>query len=339
MIYGERIRQARELNKLTQKELADKVGCKQSAIAHFETDRSQPSIDLVRAIGKVTGFLDIFFEREPITNFAMGSLVYRSRHSCTKADKSQIYQYSKTIYEHIKIMTDKVNLPEMRLPRITEKPTLSAKVTRAALGIAPESPISNLTYIFEKNGGVVIAAPFSLPKIDASSSWIELEIDRPMIITSSYIPGDRLRFSIAHEIGHLVMHNPCNTTKLINLEKDADKFASEFLMPSDAIKRDLISPITLTSIMRLKQKWGVSLQALIYKAYDLELITERHYHYLFQQLYSKGWRKSEPEELAVPIETPQAFNRILQVSYFDIQDYALDMGLEPSQAKSIAAFN
>ena len=264
---------------------------------------------------------------------------YRSRHSCTKMEKSQLYQYAVTVYEHIKNISDKVDFPELRLPKIAESPSLSARVTRAALGVSPETPISDLTYTFEKNGGLVIVTPFPSPKIVASSSWVELDIDRPFIIVSSCIPGDRLRFTIAHEIGHLVMHNPPHKNKIADIEKDANKFASEFLTPEDAMRRELVKPVTLTSIMKLKRKWGVSLQSLISRAYNLGIITERHYHYLFQQLSSKGWKKKEPKELEVPIESPKAFNRILSLVYSDVNDYALDMGLEPNKAQDITAFN
>ena len=338
MIYGERIKQARELNGLTQKELAITVGCKQSAIAHFETNRSLPSRDTIKVIGKATGFLEKYFEKEPVANFSAGSLAYRSKRSTTKREAAQAYQYASIVYECTQKMSEAINIPDLRLPKIAEGPELSAKVTRAALGISPEIPIGNFTNIFEKNGGFVFVAPFILSKIDALSSWAKFDIERPMIVVSSCVPGDRFRFSSTHELGHLVMHNPPRG-KIVGLEKEANKFASEFLMPKEVIKRELVSPVTLTSLMKLKRRWGVSLQALIYRTYELGIITERHYHYLFEQLSRRGWRKTEPRELDIPIEYPKAFNKMLSLTYSSINDYALDMGLEPGLAQQIAAFN
>lgn len=338
MIYGERIKQARELSGLTQTELAPLIGCKQSAIAHFETNRSLPSADTLKEIGRVTGFMPSFFERPLVVEFAAGSLAYRSKRSLTKKEEAQAYQYAVTMYEQAKEMSQKFNLPAARIPRITEKPELSARVTRAALGLSPDKPIPNLTKNFEQNGGFAFIAPFIFSKLDAFSRWAEFDAERPMIIVASGIPGDRMRYSMAHEIGHLVMHNPPKGSKVVELEKEANKFASEFLMPKDALKADLVTPITLTSLAKLKQKWGVSLQALIYRAYDLDLITERHYHYLFEQLSIKGWRKREPKELEVPVEYPQAFNKMVELTYSNTNDYALDWKLEPIKAREFTAF-
>jgi Zn-dependent peptidase ImmA (M78 family)/DNA-binding XRE family transcriptional regulator len=339
MIYGERIKQARELRGLNQTDLASLIGCKQSAIAHFETNRTLPSSDTLKNIARVTGFMDSFFETPPIEGITNGSLAYRSKRSLTKKEEAQAYQYAAIMYEQAKKLIQKCNIPVTRMPKISEKPSLSARVSRAALGISPDKPIHNLTHHFEQNGGMAFIAPFIFSKIDAFSTWAVFDIDRPMIVVSSGIPGDRMRYSIAHEIGHLIMHNPPKTKKgVIELEKEANAFASEFLMPKDVIKKDLIPPITLTSLMKLKQKWGVSLQALIYRAYELGLITERHYHYLFEQLSIKGWRKREPIELDVPIEYPKAFNTMLEVVYSSSSDYALDMKLDPIKAREFTAF-
>lgn len=338
MIYGERIKQARELNGLTQTELASLVGCKQPAIAHFETNRFMPSIDTLKAIGKATGFLTSFFENQPISDFSLPSLSYRSRRSLTKKEEAQAYQYALTIFEQVKKMSQKLNLPALRLPKVAERPQLSAKVSRAAMGLSPDKPITNLINSFEQNGGFAFVTPFILSKIEAFSRWAEYDIERPMIIVVPGISGDRLRYAVAHEIGHLVMHNSPKG-KIADWEKEANKFASEFLMPKESLKRELIPPITLTSIAKLKPRWGVSMQALIYRAYDLGLITERHYHYLFEQLSMKGWRKREPKELDVPIEYPQAFNKMLDLTYSNENDYALDMQLEPIKAREFVAYN
>jgi Zn-dependent peptidase ImmA (M78 family)/DNA-binding XRE family transcriptional regulator len=338
MIYGERIKQAREINGLTQIELASIIGCKQAAIAQFENNVSLPSEDTLKLIGKATGFLVSFFETKPISNFSLGSLSYRSRRSLTKKDESQAYQFAVTIYEQVKKMSQKLNLPALRLPKVAEKPELSAKVTRAALGLPPDKPISNLINNFEQNGGVLFVTPFFLPKIDAFSRWAEFDIDRPMVVTNAGVPGDRLRFSVSHELGHLVMHNSPHG-KVVELEKEADAFASAFLMPRESIKCEFVAPFTLTSIAKMKPRWGVSIQALIRRAYDLDLISERHYHYLFEQLSIKGWRRVEPHALDIRIESPQAFRKMLDVLYTNQNDFALDMNLEPKKAQEIAAFN
>lgn len=338
VIYGERIKQARELNNLTQSELARQVGCNQSAIAHFENDRTLPSNEILKAIAEVTGVLPSFFEREPTSGFSLGSLSYRSRRSLTKKEEAKAYQYAFTMYEQVRYLSGKLSFPPLRLPRVSEKPTLSARVTRASLGLVPDKPISRLVNTFEYNGGLVFVTPFAMSKIDAFSGWATLDIDRPIIIVSCNISGDRMRFSLAHEIGHLVMHGAPKGTMAV-MEKEANAFAAEFLMPEDAIRSDLLAPITLTSVAQLKPKWGVSMQALIYRAHDLKIITDRQYRYLFEQLSAKGWRTREPSNLDIPIEAPQAFSKMVQSVYQSVEVYAEDMGLKPSIVKDWLLYN
>ena len=206
------------------------------------------------------------------------------------------------------------------------------------MGLVPDKPISRLVNTFEYNGGLVFVTPFSMSKIDAFSGWATLDIDRPIIIASCNVPGDRMRFSVAHEIGHLVMHGAPKGTMAV-MEKEANAFAAEFLMPEDAIRAELLTPITLTSIAQLKPKWGVSMQALIYRAHYLRIITDRQYRYLFERLSAKGWRTREPSNLDIPIEAPQAFNKMVQSVYQSIGAYAEDVGLKPAVVRDWLLYN
>jgi len=86
-------------------------------------------------------------------------------------------------------------------------------------------------------------------------------------------------------------------------------------MPKEEIYRDLLPPLTLTKIARLKPKWGVSMQALIVRAKSLDLISQRQYRYLFQQLTARGWRDAEPSNLDVSIEKPRLIAKMAEVAY------------------------
>jgi len=338
IINGDRIKQARELNGLTQSELAKLVGCNQSAIAHFENNRTAPSEEVLIKIADATNVLPEFFEKLSVSGFSLGTLSYRSRNSLTKKEESKAYQYAITMYEQIKMLSSRLRLPTLRFPRLSEKPSLSARVTRVSLGLEPDKPISNLINAFENNGGIVLITPFSLPNIDAFSHWGDLDIERPIIFISSGIPGDRLRFSVAHEMGHLVMHT-APMGKISSMEKEANVFAAELLMPGETIRNELTLPMTLTSIAQLKPKWGVSMQALIYRAHELKIITDRQYRYLFEQLSAKGWRTKEPSNLDIPIEAPQAFVKMVQSVYRNTELYADDIKFKPSLARELIAYN
>lgn len=332
MIYGERIRQARELQGITQTELAKRIGINQSAISQIEKDEFIPSPDLLKAITKETGFLLSFLERESVNNFPKGSLNFRAKRALTAREEAKAYQYAKVMYEQVDRMIYHFEVPLCSLPKLYgEQPCKAAQITRSSFGLSPDAPITNLVSIVENNGVIIFTVPLFLPKIDAFSTWAKLDEERPVVIISSGKPMDRLRFSIAHELGHLVIHQTIrNPLKVI--ENEAHEFAAEFLMPEQAIRNDITLPLTLTNLAKLKVRWGVSMQAIIYRARSLKIITERQAKYLFTQLSAHGWKMREPTNLDVTLEFPHLVRNMIETKYESPEDYALEMGMSLERA-------
>ncbi len=337
MINGERVRQARELRGFTQTELAGRVGVRQSTIAHIETGRSQPSKEVLEAIALQTGFPPAFFRQDTYTDFPLGTLQFRARMSMSAAQREQAHQYAKTIYEGVQKMAERIKERPVRLPRLEDPPDTAARVARAALGLAPDTPIKHLTNALERGGVLVLALPVELEKREAYSLWTGEDLDKPVIVVTEGSPGDRLRLSIAHEVGHLVMHQaPKGDLKTI--EREAFRFAGEFLMPEQAIRDELIPPITLTSLAELKPRWRVSMGALAQRARDLGIISPRQLTYLRKQLTKHGWHRAEPPNLAVPPEKPRAVRKMAELLYGNPIDYkrlASDTNLTEQFVKEI----
>ena len=335
MIYGERIKQARQLSALTQSELAERIGVHQATIAHIEAGRVLPSLDTVEAIAEVTQLLPSFFSRQPIEDFPIGSLAYRARKGMRAIERDGAYQFTKLCVEQARQMGRKLTLPQLPNFQSNDEPREAAKLTRSALGIDAEKPILHLVNILERNGFLIIGLPFELPRFDAFSTWISVDGQRPVVSISAGKPGDRLRYSVAHELGHIVLHKgmPAGITLL---EREADEFAAEFLLPEDPMRRTLTPQFNLTAAARLKQRWGVSMQALIRRARSLDIITERHYRYLFEQLARRGWRINEPVE--VPVERPRTFRKMVEISYgllYEVERLASDMHINYVRATDL----
>ena len=164
----------------------------------------------------------------------------------------------------------------------------------------------------ERAGIVVLAIPISHDDIDAFSAWVE---STPVIaICSGKSAGDRRRFSAGHELDHLIMH--FGKTIRSGEHREADEFAAELLMPEKAMRREIVPPITLASLAALKPRWDVSIQALVYRAHEVGIISDRQYRYLFEQVSIRGWRKREPENLDIPVEKPRALRKIVELSPF-----------------------
>ena len=166
----------------------------------------------------------------------------------------------------------------------------------------------------EKAGVLVIALPGTFRGRDAFSLWASWKGDqrRPVIVVAEQ-PADRLRMSVAHELGHLVMHHPL--TLLGDIESQAKEFGGCFLLPENAMRQDLTPPVTLDTFLNLKTRWGVSIQAMIVRAHELGIITPRKKDYLFSKLNARGWRVREPLSHAVPLERPRALRKVAELVY------------------------
>jgi Zn-dependent peptidase ImmA (M78 family)/transcriptional regulator with XRE-family HTH domain len=320
MIYGKRIRQARESYGLTQKELSERVGVAQSFIAQLEASKILPTRQMLEALAKETDVLPAFFEDAP-TPVALvpGSPAFRARKSAKAIERDRVLAYSVLQIEQLCRMTARLNLPPFENVRVAEDPVGAARETRAFLGLDPLQPISNLINTIERKGFIVIAMPFEMERVDAVCMWAMIDIERPIIVLSDGKTGDRLRFSVAHELGHVVLHKEL-MGDYTNMESEANQFAGELLLPEQSMRERMTPALNLTQAAHLKLEWGVSIQALVKRAADLGIITKRKYHYLFQQLTSLGWRTREPPNLDIPVEKPRTFKKMVEMYYGHPQD-------------------
>lgn len=338
MISGVRVREARELRGLTQAQLAERSGVGHSAIAHIEAGRAQPGPELLESIATHTGFPIAFFEDQDETEFPVGSLLFRARRNILRREEAQARAWGSVLYRPVRRMAARLDTPVVTLPRLSGVSPVEAAIhARAALGLSPDGPIKHVINAVERAGVLVLALPIGLAKRDAYSVWVGDDTLRPVVVIVNDVPGDRQRFSVSHELGHLIMHQtrPANVTEI---EAQAGEFAAEFLMPREGIESDFVGPLTLTDFAHLKPKWGVAMQALIRRARSLEAISDRQYRYLFEQIGRNGWRTHEPDNLAIKPERPRAVRRMVELLYGNPPDYAraaFDMRLHPHQVRQI----
>lgn len=306
---GDRVRRAREIKGWTQAELADIVDVRQAAISRIEQNLLEPSEQLAAAIATETGFPLSFFYEETKIDFPLGSLLYRQHQTLPSRERDQILQTAWAAYIMYDFMAHKMKLMPLRLPRFqNEDIQTAAALTRNALGIEPNKPIRNLINRLEKAGVIVLAIPLEIHGHDAFSLWADSR--RAVIIIDTGKPGDRQRYTVAHEIGHLVQHYILMGG---DVEQEADDFAHELLTPEEAIREEITAPVTLSSLAELKARWGVSIQDLIARAHELKIITVDQRKYLNKQIRRNGWLHNEPVELEP--ERPRALRKMAELLY------------------------
>ncbi len=340
MIYGERIKQIRELMGWTQDEASKLLGVSQPFMAKVEGDRVHPPDQFIQKLSIVSGFPPAFFSREPESDFPAGSLLFRAHGGMTVKEAAEMYRYAQVTFGIFRTMLAKRKFKPfpLNLPiGVSDDPCEAASVTRSELGLSPDKPIPHLTHALEKAGVLILALPRPFEHREAFSLWAGFDRSRPVIVLAGGKVGDRLRMNMAHELGHLVMHKPI-VNPVREVEKQAFQFAGEFLMPEKQMRLEINPPVNLDTFSALKQRWGVAIQALVMRARELDIINQRKYTYLFQQLSARGWRMREPRMFDVPVEKPRAVRQIAEMVYGNPIRYkklAEDVGMPESFVRSI----
>jgi Zn-dependent peptidase ImmA (M78 family)/DNA-binding XRE family transcriptional regulator len=313
MLSGERVLQAREIRRLTQAELAEKVGVSQPIIARVEQGLLVVSDAVLEKIAIQTGFPLDFFSKPAPVQFPVGSFLYRKQSTLRSQDKAWLRQVAEIGYELYTALSQRVKRLPVSFPKLDDEDTVSvARLLRSSLGYAPDTPIQNLIYRLETNGVVCIAVPGShIEGFDAFSMWVER---RPVLVLNADRPSDRVRWTAAHEAIHLVMHHSLRGSTAV-AEREASLGGSEFLMPGEVMLKEIIPPVTLSSLAEMKQRWGVSLQALVRRAYDLRIIAEHQYKYLNMKIREMGWRKEEPGSGHLNLEKPRVLRKLVEMFY------------------------
>lgn len=192
-----------------------------------------------------------------------------------------------------------LNRGNRRPAQTVEAAELTADKVRSRLGV-DEGPVLGLIELLERHGVIVLTIDHIEDSgFDGLSGW--LDDSRPLIVIRANSPTDRLRFSLAHELGHLMLE--CGDLPGSERELLAHRFASAFLVPSRAARAELGSTrrnLNLAELGLLKRKYGMSIQAWVRRAFDLGIITEGLYRKLCTELSAKGWRKLEPPKFDFP---------------------------------------
>lgn len=320
-MIGDRVRHARELTGLTQLDLAMRCAVSQSTIAMIERDALNPSRDLLEKVGAATGFPPLFFLSTPDWDFPLGSLAYRKFSRAKSHEKIRAHRYAQQAFEIYEFLATKVATPRVAFGKLNgEEPVTAARITRSNLGFSASEPARSLVERFER-GGVRL---FYLPSIiqceestevtdvhdlDGFSTWVAGE--KPVIAVNASKPFDRIRMTLAHELGHLVLHHPTRSDR--DIEEEAFEFASEFLIPESAFRTEIGHPVSLAGIAEMKARWGVSISAIVYRAHKLGIITDRQQKYLRMQIAKRGWRQDEP--VSIPKEHPKALRVMTKLAY------------------------
>jgi Zn-dependent peptidase ImmA (M78 family)/transcriptional regulator with XRE-family HTH domain len=313
-INPEMIVLARESRALTQAELAGLLNISKGRMSKIEHGFLDVPDDLLEAISRELRYpTEMFFSE--FRPFPAGLPFYRKHKTLQAKAQTQIVAEMNLYRKHVNDLMKDVDItfqrfPECDLDEYGGDPRQVAQAIRYYLNL-PRGPVVDLTRLLE-NAGIIII-PLDAPTHKFSGASMLLENANHLLFVNANTPADRLRFTLAHELGHVVMHR----LPTPNLESEADDFAREFLMPTNEIKPSL-SDLNLAKLATLKRYWRVSMGAILVHANRIGVIGPRQYQYLWTQMGKAGYRMREPAELDFPKDEPSMLNEVVGVHISDL---------------------
>lgn len=301
---------ARETRGINQFELAPMIGISPAHMSKMEQGMVEIDDYYIDKLSEVLQYPKSFFYQE--YEVLQPLLSYRKREVVAQKLLTPIDAQLNVYSMHIDYLVKKLSIGAVELPSLevskTSSPAKCAKQLRKIWNIK-EGVVNDLTKIIESKGIIIHSFNFGTERVDSRS--ISTTSGQNVIYTNSTLLGDRLRFTLAFELGHMVMH----LKALPDLERDvnheANLFASELLMPEMEIRPDFANGVTIGVLGELKRKWKVSMQTLLFRAEDLGIITYNHKRYLIGQFNKLKIRRREPQGLDIPKEKPQLLDTLL----------------------------
>jgi Zn-dependent peptidase ImmA (M78 family)/transcriptional regulator with XRE-family HTH domain len=311
---GSMLRLARQRKQLSQIDAAKKLEIEQSLLSRIENG-------LVEARDEILTRASCLYE-VPVTFFSLTDAVYGAPVSVhpmwrRKADVS-VREMDAVVAElNIRSMHLRRLLEAAEFVHATDIPRLDIEDYKNAEAVAsvlrahwklPAGPIRDLTVLIERAGVVVAHSQLN----GASISGVTFAPPGlpPLIVLNGDQSADRLRFTLAHELGHMVMHR----FPTPGMEEEANEFASALLMPAKDISPYFIGRrVDLGLLASLKREWKTSMQALLFRATRLGFVSQNQSAYLWKQISARGFRMREPPELDFAPEKPTVVDSLFQV--------------------------
>ncbi|MDQ8953464.1 ImmA/IrrE family metallo-endopeptidase [Acinetobacter rudis] len=319
---------ARQSRGFSQSELAKECEISQAMISKLEGRLvADPSLDLLKKLSIFLKYpVDFFYEMDRIYGLppsVHAGPLYRRKASVTKKSRDKLEAILNIRILHLKRLLRSIDL-ESDLPLLDLDPDeytpeeIAEKVRQAWL--IPKGPIHNLMDYIERAGCMVFLCDFD----DLSVDGVTMRPPDlpPCIFLNKSLPGCRQRFTLAHELGHIIMHRiPTGD----DMEDEANKFASCLLMPTDDIKPYLQGKLTLTRLAQLKPMWLSSMSSMLYRAGDIGAISQHQQKYLWIEMNKLGYKTKEPSQLDILAETPKNITEIINIHTQDLEYMPKDM--------------
>lgn len=315
-MISERLLRARAASGLSMKELALLAGVSANMIKKYEHNQSMPGSAVLLKMARALGVRSEYFFRP--TTVTLKEIEYRKRSALSQRALTRIHA---DIIDQVERWMELAMLwpcfpvPTFSAPLFsTRRITHYDQIEKVAESLREQwclgsQPVSSLIDLLERQGVLIIITQADhAEKFDGCQATVN---GLPVIVISGKWPGDRQRFTLAHELGHLLLHH--RLADELDEEKACHRFAGAFLLPASTMRQRLGArrhALEARELYLLKQEAGLSMMACVYRAADLGIISEQVRQKLFMQFSVNHWRTLEPGE-AYPAENTHLFAQLV----------------------------
>ena len=323
---GERLKIARMWRNLSATQLADLIGFSRQTISMLENGKlMNPEFATVQKLSEKLEFPITFFLEETKINFNESTTYFRSLLTTNKKYRVEQEEKIKFIAIVYNMLSEYLEFEKVNLPQIPTNvtPQEAANILREYWGLG-NRPIENIVYLAESNGLIVTDFETATGDVDAFSHKITSDDMETYLIgySKNKRTAARIHFDVAHEIGHILLHNWREDLECIDkeefkeIELQAHAFASAFLLPEDEFRKD-VSPYAtnLAYYTELKKTWKVSIAAMIRRAKDLDIIMADDYSRLMRNMQKQGIRKTEPLDDELVTAEPSLLRQAIKILF------------------------
>ncbi|MGD6845197.1 helix-turn-helix domain-containing protein [Bacillus infantis] len=321
---GQRVREGRIFRGMTITELAEMLGVSKQMVSKYENNKAIPTFEALFNLTRILQFPKEYFYEESV-EVKTGNTYFRSLLTTGKKEREMQYDRVKYLTIIRSLLEEYVDFPELDLPEFDESKLddieyIASKV-REHWGIS-EEPIKNVVYLLETKGFVLSSINLGKKTIDAFGSHHEVNGKQyySIILGNDKNSFFRRQFDLSHELGHKVLHDPylnlddLSKEEFKQIEQEANDFAAAFLLPKESFLKDVsIHPTDLSYYKLLKRKWGVSIGAMVMRAYKLGAISQSSYQYMQRSISQQGWRKLEPLDDIKDVQEPEAMKQAVEL--------------------------
>jgi Zn-dependent peptidase ImmA (M78 family) len=276
----------------------------------------------VPLLAQKLGFPEPFFYSDDPQVIPKEGVSFRALKSMTARQTARVLAAGALAVEFSNWMDEHYTTPAPALPDLSEshpdlseseelEPAIAAETVRS-LWALHHLPVKGLLSLLEKKGVRIFSLPVHDREVDAFSFW---RADRPFIFLNTGRSAERMRFDLAHELAHLLLHRQDLNRRSRNIEQQAQDFASSFLTPAEPLYSQVVGRLRFEDIFKLKRYWKVSAVAMVQRLWHLRIITEWHYRTWIIELSERGFRSSEPGGLHP--ENSMLFRQLFSVARED----------------------